>query len=171
MRVAIILALALAPLTATPLHAQSAPPAAEASARQQVEQVIDRFQKGLIAKDKPALTALFLPQNGSWISVLSDSSYKLLAARRPGISRAKPGSAAEFIDFVASNPARIEEKFSNVRIETDGAVASVYFDFVFLIDGKENNRGAEAWQLVNTGDGWKISALVYSQTIDPALLK
>jgi hypothetical protein len=65
----------------------------------------------------------------------------------------------------------MEEKFSNVQIATDGAVASVYFDFVFLSDGKPQNRGSETWQLINTGSGWKINALVYSINLDPAQVK
>jgi hypothetical protein len=39
---------------------------------------------------------------------------------------------------------------------------------VFLIDGKRNNVGSETWQLVHTGDGWKISAMAYSSYPDRA---
>lgn len=46
-----------------------------------------------------------------------------------------------------------------MRILTDGTIASVYFNFVFLIDGKPENQGSETWQLVKTGDGWKIAAI------------
>ena len=49
-----------------------------------------------------------------------------------------------------------------MKIETDGDVASVWFDYAFLADGRETNRGKEAWQLVNTGEGWKIVAVVWS---------
>jgi len=38
------------------------------------------------------------------------------------------------------------------------------FDFVFLIDGKEENRGNETWQLVKRADGWRIAAITYSST-------
>jgi hypothetical protein len=73
------------------------------------------------------------------------------------------------VDFVGASHQRLEEIFSNLRIDTDGAVASVYFNYVFLSGDKEKNRGSETWQLVNTGDGWKISALSYS--IDSATLE
>jgi hypothetical protein len=49
-----------------------------------------------------------------------------------------------------------------VRIDTNGAVASVYFDFDFLIDGKVGNRGSETWQMVRAEEGWKISSMLYS---------
>jgi len=49
-----------------------------------------------------------------------------------------------------------------VRIDTNGTVASVWFDFDFLVDGKVTNQGSETWQLVRTDDGWKINAMLYS---------
>lgn len=55
-----------------------------------------------------------------------------------------------------------EERFYNVRIDTNGAVGSVYFDFDFLQDGKVTNRGSETWQMVRGEDGWNIGAMLYS---------
>jgi hypothetical protein len=49
-----------------------------------------------------------------------------------------------------------------VQINSDGTIASVYFDFIFLSDGKETNHGSEAWQLVKGTDGWNIAAITYS---------
>jgi hypothetical protein len=47
---------------------------------------------------------------------------------------------------------------------SDGTIASVYFDFVFLADGKETNRGSETWVLVRGTDGWRIAGMTYSST-------
>jgi len=49
----------------------------------------------------------------------------------------------------------------------DGTIASVYFDFVFLVDGKEQNRGRETRVLVKGSDGWRIAAITYSS--DPQM--
>jgi glycyl-tRNA synthetase (class II) len=49
-----------------------------------------------------------------------------------------------------------------VRVDTNGAVASVWFDFDFLDDGKVTNRGSESWQMVRAEDGWKISSMLFS---------
>jgi hypothetical protein len=35
----------------------------------------------------------------------------------------------------------------------DGTIASVYFDFVFLVDGKEQDRGGETWLKELMGGG------------------
>ena len=50
----------------------------------------------------------------------------------------------------------------------DGTIASVYFDFAFVIDGKPENQGRETWQLVKASDGWKIVAITYSSNPNAA---
>lgn len=140
--------------------AQAATPPPDA--RAQIEQVVAKFQTALVTKDKVTLENLFMPEGGAWFEVLGDDAYRQLSAKHPQMPRFHADNYKHFIDFVVGSKGRMEEQFSNVRIATDGAIASVYFDFVFLADGKVNNRGHEAWQLVNTGKGWKISAMAYS---------
>jgi hypothetical protein len=132
------------------------------AARAQIQRVVEVFRTSIIAKDKSTLGNLFMPTGGSWIKVMDDAMYQQLKAKQPSVAKLKPGTYQDFVDFLGASQQRLEEKFSNVRINTDGAVASVYFDYVFLRDDKETNRGTETWQLVNTGDGWKINAVIYS---------
>lgn len=148
-------------LAAFAVASQAATPASP-DAQAQIGQVVAKFQAALVAKDKAGLESLFMPEGGAWFEVLGDDAYRQLSAKHPQVPRFHSDSHRRFVDFVAGSKGRVEEKFSNVRIETDGAIASVYFDFVFLVDGQPNNRGHEAWQLVNTGAGWKISAMAYS---------
>lgn len=135
-------------------------------ARAQVGQVVERFKAAIIARNQAALEALFVKEGGSWFEVLGEDAYRTIKAKKPDLSRVHADSYRHFAAFVGGSKQRIEEQFSNVRIQTDGAVASVYFDFVFLVDGKRNNVGSETWQLVHTGDGWKISAMAYSSYPD-----
>ena len=144
------------------VFAATAQAATPPDAQAQIEQVVATFQTALVAKDKAALEDLFMPEGGAWFEVLGDDAYRQLSAKHPQMPRFHADNYKHFIAFVTGSKDRVEERFSNVRIATDGAIASVYFDFVFLVDGKANNRGHEAWQLVNTGKGWKISAMAYS---------
>jgi ketosteroid isomerase-like protein len=80
------------------------------------------------------------------------------------------GSYRDFAGYIATGKQRYQEKFSNLRIDTDGIIASLYFDYVFLIDDKENNRGDETWHLVRTAAGGKISSLRYSVAAAPERL-
>ncbi|KRF02185.1 hypothetical protein ASG87_12020 [Frateuria sp. Soil773] len=160
---ALLSALSLCAVLAAGVHAD-APAAPDAHA--QVGQVVERFRTAIIARDKATLEGLFLP-GGSWFEVLGEAPYRTLKARRPELKRIHPDDYRDFAAYVGNSSQPIEEKFSNVRIETDGTVASVYFDFVFLAGGKAANTGSETWQLVNTGEGWKISAMAYSSNPPP----
>jgi hypothetical protein len=73
-----------------------------------------------------------------------------------------------FIEGIVANTPRSEEKFENVRIDTDGDIASVYFDYSFHADDRKSNYGKEAWHLVNTDDGWKIVSVIWSVIPVPA---
>lgn len=140
------------------LPALAAPHSAEA----EIRQIVDRFQEALLAKDGPTLRGLFLPQNNSWLSVASERQLQRWRNQGVDAARLKAGDHAAFIAEVTSQPQRVEEKFTNVKIHTDGAIASVHFDFVFLEDARTVNRGEEAWHLVRTDAGWKISSVIYS---------
>ncbi|MGB8635418.1 MAG: hypothetical protein WCD66_02590 [Rhodanobacteraceae bacterium] len=131
-----------------------------------IRQVTEKFQKAVVTRDRATLENLFLPGHTSWIAVLDTASYRAMQAAHPRAPRVKPGSPAQFIDAVVSYPGHMQEKFSNMHIRSNGAVASVYFDFDFLQDGRINNHGSETWQLVNTASGWKINALIYSVNLD-----
>lgn len=51
---------------------------------------------------------------------------------------------------------------SNIRIESDGEIAAVSFDFVYSRDRQPTNRGLEAWHLLRTSTGWRIVSVVWS---------
>jgi hypothetical protein len=148
-----------------PFIVVAAPAAPSTDAKQEIQRIVDTFQTAIIAKDGKTLSNLFLPKGGAWFTVLSDESYARIKAKEPTAPRFKQGTYTDFVDFVAASKEPVQETFSNVRIDTDGAVASVYFDFVFLANHVENNRGSEAWHLIKTNDGWKISSMIYSANL------
>jgi hypothetical protein len=137
-------------------------PAEQAKATRQIEQLVGQFQEYVIARDGKALAALFLPANNSWLTVLSEETYADVLKKRPDARRTMPSTYQQFVDFVGASKNPIEEKFSNVQIATNGSIASVYFDFDFIDNGRVANRGSESWHLVHTDDGWKISSMIYS---------
>jgi hypothetical protein len=145
-------------LTRPALAADVAAPADRAA----IEQVVQQFQSAIIAKDGKALGALFLADHNSWLSVADNSTFAAVKARNPAARKVMPDTWQQFADFVATSKKTVEERFSNVRIESNGAIASVYFDFEFMIDGAVTNRGSESWQMVRAEDGWKISSMLFS---------
>ena len=108
------------------------------------------------------LRSLFLPERQSWYSVASERELQQRRAHKPDAARFRASDYDTFARSIEQSKAAEEERFSNIRIHTDGAVASVHFDFVYLSDGKPANQGQEAWHLIRTDAGWKIVSLIYS---------
>jgi uncharacterized protein (TIGR02246 family) len=128
----------------------------------EIQQVMEAYHHAVVTHDGAGLAALFIPEGGTWLKVLSQSAYARAKAGSAAVSKVRSGSYAEFAKFVSGSKMSLDPKHSNVRIQSDGAIAAVYFDFVFLIGGKEENRGSESWQLVKGDDGWRIASITYS---------
>jgi hypothetical protein len=129
-----------------------------------VQHVMDAFHEAVVKHDGARLASLFLPNGSTWLNVLTDAAYAQAKAKTPDVAKVRVGSYKSFADFVSSSKSDLNPQHSNIRIHSDGTIASVYFDFVFLIDGKEENRGNETWQLVKGAEGWRIAAITYSST-------
>jgi len=127
-----------------------------------IEQVMNRYHAAIIAHDGTALSALFLPDASLWLNVLTDSAYAQAQAKSPSAKKVRVSNYQDFANLVSTTPKSFDPQHSNVVIHTDGTIAAVYFDFVFNVDGKANNRGSETWQLVKAADGWRIASIIYS---------
>lgn len=157
---------ALLPLTAS---AQSATPASEyteARAREDIGKVIEEFRLSIITRDKPRFLKLF-PEGGrvAWQDAIGDTNLRAMRNKKPDARKVHidpADSHVSFIDNIVAKQADSEETFDNIRIDTDGDIASVVFDYTFLSDGKAGNHGKEAWHLVRTDDGWKIVSVIWS---------
>jgi hypothetical protein len=132
-----------------------------------IEHVMTQFHDAVVAHDGAALSSLFLPDANIWLSVLTDAAYDRAQTGAADTSKVRVSSYRDFAKFVSTTPKFLDPEHSNVVIHTDGTIAAVYFDFVFKIDGKAENRGSETWQLVKAVGGWRIAAITYSS--DPAV--
>ncbi len=127
-----------------------------------VQHVMEAYHEAVVTHDGARLARLFLPKGSLWLKVLSDDAYPRAKAKSPDAVKVMVGSYEDFAKLVSTSKARFNPTHTNVQMNSDGTIASVYFDFVFLIDGKEANRGSEAWQLVKGSEGWRIAAITYS---------
>jgi len=140
---------------------------------QAVEQVVERFRVAILHKDKPSYMRLFFserPEAIGWQAVVDDAKLAQIQRERPQAIKARPIPGNNFvalIDSVVASKAVEEERIANLRIDTDGEIASASFDYAYLTDGKVSNWGKEHWQLLRTEQGWKIFSVVYTIR-DPA---
>lgn len=54
------------------------------------------------------------------------------------------------------------------RIDTDGEVARVWFDYSFMVGNYKQDSGKDAWHLLRTDAGRKIASVVWSMDSNPA---
>jgi hypothetical protein len=126
-------------------------------------QVVEDFRLALINKDEKTFVDLFYTKTAPWIGIVNAKDKGDL----PSNNGEQLGNHLSFIAWIARTPAKVEEKFWDINIQTDGIVASIYFKYSFHTDDYKTNWGSEAWQLVKSKGSWKITALVYSITENP----
>src|ERR1700733_2928057 len=146
----------------SPAESNEATPASTASDTIDVQHVIDAYHEAVLTHDGSRLANLFIPQGSMWLNVLSDEAYARAKAKSPDAVKVRVGSYTDFAKLVSTSKASFTPTHTHLQENSDGTIASVYFDFIFLADGKEQNRGSETWVLVKGTDGWRIAAITYS---------
>lgn len=139
-----------------------------------IQSVIDAFEHSIKSKDKNQFLSLFVNPDASMVAVVSEEG---MVARRAAVekinrednknfvaTRTWTSSPNKMINRITSSNVSERESFDNVKVLSDGNIASVYFDYVYYKDDKKQNWGKESWQMVKTLKGWKISSIVYSIT-------
>ena len=162
-------ALALGLFLSVPGQALAQAPAAD---RQQIEAIVETFRTSIIKKDTAGFMKLFLHEGITWTGVVTDTSIERLYANRPDPKLKRPAkyknsSPRSFIESIAKDPEQLEETFANLRIDSDGDVAQVWFDYSVVASDYKQNWGKESWQMVRTEAGWKIAAVVWSMEFNP----
>lgn len=72
-------------------------------------------------------------------------------------------SWSEFAAGLTAGPERFEERMGHPAIETDGDIAMVWGDYVFLIDGKVSHCGVNHFDLVREAGSWKVLNVTWSR--------
>ena len=133
-----------------------------AQATAEIKHLMADYHQAVVSHDGARLSSMFIDNGSTWFNVLSDAAYARARAKDPAALKVKHSSFRWFANIVSTSHSALDPEHGDVHILTDGTIASVYFDFVFLIDGKPENKGSETWQLVRTSAGWKIAAITYS---------
>lgn len=142
-------ALGFAALLAAPrlARAQATP-----QAKGEVIAVVQRLFDGMRAGDSAMVRSVFHPQ----LRMIS------VGRTKEGAVRANVETSADgFVKAVGTpHPARWDERFSNERVEIDGALASVWVDYTFHLGEKFSHCGVDHFLLLKGDDGkWSIISL------------
>ncbi len=114
--------------------------------------VVQRFFDAMASHDAAAARAIILPE-GRYFSVRDDGM-------------AAGASLAEFADRLPSRKEQLTERMFQPEVRVRGPLATVWTAYDFHRDGKFSHCGVDAFTLVRTKEGWKISSLVY--TVEPS---
>ncbi len=153
-------------------------PAMACNNEQALSGIVKSFESAIINKDKSKFLSLFVDGTVSWVGVHTKSDFekelkwanskegkelKLQIGdkfREP--AKYRHSTPEIFIDSIIDNTEGQREEISNVKIVCDGEIAAIYFDYIFYNGDRKTNAGKENWQLINTGNGWKINAVNFS---------
>jgi hypothetical protein len=141
--------LLLATLLIPSALAAQAPAAAPADEKAAVMAVVTRLFDGMRKGDSAMIRSAFHP--GATLTTATLGQNQTLQRVQP-------------IDgFVRSvgvpRPEALDERIKNEIVHIDGALASVWVDYSLYIGTRFSHCGVDAFQLVKTPDGWKITAL------------
>ena len=96
--------------------------------------------------------------------MLSGQTFARVRQTKPDAVKVGLSSFKDFSKFVSATKQNLDPRYTHLILHSDGTVAAAYFDYAFYVDGKEENRGSETWQLVKGETGWRIAAITYSST-------
>ena len=136
-----------------------------------IKQLVKQFKQSIEQKDAARFLSLFHSDAVSWVGVMSRATVELLVSKDPRFA-AQPtvirSSPKAFIEGIVKEDATTREQSGDLHIVADQDVASVTFDYQLYKNEKLKNWGKENWQLIHTSEGWKINAVNFSFTLNPA---
>jgi len=134
--------------------------------------IVKDFESAITTKDRSKYFNLFYEGTISWVGVSSTNDFeknknRAEAEKIKGNKSWQPmktytGDHIHFFDAIISPTKDPKMKFENIKIQHDGDVASIYFDYGFYEGNVRGAWGTKRLLLVNTESGWKINSVVFS---------
>ena len=115
-------------------------------------QPVNALFAGIAAHDGAAISALLVPNGGASVVTELPNGSRTVQRR----------SWAELLSRVTTGSDRLEERLTDPAIESDGSIALVWGNYVFLINGKVDHCGVDHFNLVRDNGTWKIADASWS---------
>lgn len=149
----IAILLALAAQTASTRLPPAGPIPAPGADEQLVMRPVNAVFAGIAARDPAVIDA----------ELVAGGSATIVTVRADGSRTIQRSSWPEALAHFRPGPEKFEERLSDPAIESDGSVAVVWGNYVFLIDGKVHHCGIDHFDLVRDGNRWKIANVTFSE--------
>ncbi len=119
------------------------------------KQLIDTFFEGFHKGDTTLMRTTLMKE------VTLQTAY----SNKEGEAKLNTGSLDKLLDAIANRPAeqKWDERLLDYKVSIDGNLAHVWTPYEFWVNGNFSHCGANAFTLVKTDDGWKITHLIDSR--------
>ena len=141
--------IAVAALVAFPCLALGQNPAT--ADREAVLAAVQKFFDTMTSRDVAGARSVLIPEGRSFAAV--DGTAQPTFRSR---------SIQEYLDTLETRKEAFVERFWNPEVRIQGPIAVVWTPYDFWIDGRFSHCGVDAFTLVKTPEGWKISGAVYT---------
>ena len=120
---------------------------AQESKEQSVMQVVNRVFEAMRTNDSTMLKSCFT-ENATTYTLFRDQE---------GVAQLREGSLQKFAEAVGKPKTDVwNEPIWNEKVNIDGPLATVWVDYAFYLNDQFLHCGVDAFQLVDTQQGWKI---------------
>ena len=126
-------------------------PAAPAADRDEIVAVVQRFFDA-IAKRDPMLARQAMTPDGQLISVSEQDGKAVIRTR----------TTQQFADSLAGGAGTSLERMWNPEIKVSGAIGTLWTRYDFHRNGAFSHCGVDAFHLVKTPEGWRITSAMYT---------
>lgn len=128
----------------------------------EIRKVMNDFMESIKTRNETQYLSLF-QEPVLWTGIYKDRTQAKRLEKNP---KAEYYFADDYKAFIKGfKDDKSEEKFDNIKIVEDGAVASANFDYSFWYDGKMENWGREIWTLMKINGIWKITSVTFSMDL------
>jgi len=127
------------------------------TSKHEIKQVIKDYQSAIVEKNERNFDLLLQRDLISWLETTPSNRTGTLPSQM-GLGTPQSG----FYIHVFGSDAKFEEKISNIRIQTDGDVGSVFYDYELFKNDESIKNGSTSWHLVRNFEGWRINSILSS---------
>ncbi len=121
------------------------------SAQSTPREILTRLFAGMAAGDSTGMSALFAP----------GATLQSVSVDDEGMTTLTPGSIPDWLTGVAgAEPGALDEQLHYTELRTDGALATAWTPYTFVLNGEVHHCGTNAFQLVEQGGNWRIVHII-----------
>lgn len=132
------------------------------TAHSKLNKLVKDFEQSILGKDSVKFKELFFDEKVPFVGIMSKQTENSIKKDYPEFEGVSVSNSTKFIaEIVKADKPQIE-RIVDVKIDTDGSIASISFDYSYYSGERMIQWGHEKWNLVNLTNEWLITDVIYS---------